>query len=276
MIKEINRKYENNADQATDIDDVVALSRSRRSVLGIIALVLALMFLFTVVGRGIYVFVGPPLEFLTESWSLSDDPVVLDSRESVVQVNVETRSGAPGGQTRATGFNIDPGGLIVTNRHVIEDAMAVRVSFPGRGTYSAREIHVSPHVDLGLIELEAEDLPSVPLSGRSAQPGDELLIIGNPLQFARIANMGVLLGYAENHNRDIPILVVEAAVYPGSSGSPLFNEQGEVVGVVYATRSSNEPSEVIGLAVDVRELDIFLDDLSGELHEPNLQEIYVD
>ena len=59
-----------------------------------------------------------------------------------------------------------------------------------------------------------------------------------------------------------PSRVVEAAIYPGSSGSPLLNEQGEMVGIYFATLRSRVPSKVKDLTVDVRELDLFLEGLA--------------
>ena len=227
-------------------------------ILGSTALVLVLIFLFSVTARWLQVFTGPALEFLQESWALADDPVVVETRGAVVQVYV---NGAAGGQRRGSGFNIDPGGLVVTNRHIVEGASLVRVSFPGRGTFIAKSWETSPHVDLAVLKIEGEDLPKVSLAGEPPPRGRELLVIGNPLQFARVANKGLLVGHTENPGRDFPYLVVEAAIYPGSSGSPLLNERGEVVGIIFATRRNKDPSEVRGLAVDVRELDLFLEEL---------------
>ncbi len=212
--------------------------------------------------RWLQVLAGPTFEFLQESWALTDDPVVEETRNAVAQIYIDSAAGAAGGQRRGTGFNIDPDGLVVTNRHLLEDASLVRISFPNRGVFVAKSWDISPDVDLAVIDIEGSDLPAVPLAGQPPQPGAELLVIGNPLQFARIANRGLLVDHFENPARDLPYLVVEAAIYPGSSGSPLFNEYGEVVGVVFATLRSRDPSEVKGLAVDVREVNLFLEDLS--------------
>ncbi len=209
-------------------------------------------------GRWLTVLTGPTFTFLRESWALSEHPLVDDLRGSVVQVYVETRSGAPQGQTRGTGFNLQPDGLVVTNRHLVDDASIVRVSFPHIGTFTAKQWTVYPDADLAVIDLQAEGLPVVSLSGAPAYPDQEVLVIGNPLQFARVANKGKVIGYRENRSSDLPYLVIEALIYPGSSGSPLFNEQGDVVGVVFATLRSSEPSEVMGLAVSTEELKRFL------------------
>ncbi len=266
LIEEINRKYEEG--ESDFKSDHAALSRVRRIILSVIALMVALIFLVTVTGRWLHVFTGPALSFLQESWVLSDDPLVQESRQAVVQVYVNSSSAAPRGMRRGSGFNIAPEGLIITNRHLVEDASVIRVSFPGRGTFIGENWHSSEHVDLAVINIAGEDLPTVPLAAKRAQPGEELLIIGNPLQFARIANKGTLIGYSKRPaDRKVPFLIVEAAIYPGSSGSPIFNDLGEVVGVIFATLRNSDPSEVRGLAVDVREIEIILEEISADKGE---------
>ncbi len=221
-----------------------------------------MIFLLSVTGRWLSVFAGPTFTFLQESWALSGDPLVEELRNSVVQVYIENRSGSR--QLRGSGFNLEAGGLVVTNRHLVEDALSVRVSFPGLGTFRVYEWIVSPHVDLAVLRLEGENLPTVSISDLPVLPGEDVLVIGNPLQFARIANMGTLVGYREIRGRDTPLLVVEALIYPGSSGSPVFNEHGEVVGVIYATLRNSDPAEVRGLAVAAAELKLFLAEINAD------------
>ncbi len=242
-------------------DESSAWYRARRYFIGVVALSLALIFLFTVTGRWLSVFAGPAFAFLRESWALSDDPLVEELRGSVVRVYVDGRSGAAGGQMRGTGFNLEPDGLVVTNRHMVEGASSVRVSFPDMGTFTVQHWTVYPDADLAVLDLQAEGLPAVPVSEVPAYPGQEVLIIGNPLQFARVANRGEVVGYRNNPQSDIPLIVVEAMIYPGSSGSPVFNEQGEVVGVVFATLRNSDPAEVRGLAVSASELKLFLNEI---------------
>ncbi|MDY6827590.1 MAG: trypsin-like peptidase domain-containing protein [Bacillota bacterium] len=221
---------------------------------------MALIFLFTVIGSRLAVFSSPVFTFLRESWLLSDDPLVQEVRPAVVQIYVDLKSGSRH-QLRGSGFNIDPAGLVVTNRHLLEEAANVKVSFPGRGTFTARGWHLSDYVDLALIELDSRDLPAVGIAEEPPVPGEKLLVIGNPLQYARVANMAVLNGYRSNLGRDFPHIVIKALIYPGSSGSPLFNGDGKVVGIVFATLRNSDDNEIKGLAVDARELWIFLDQI---------------
>ncbi len=240
-------------------EESFAWHRTRRYFIGVVALFLALVFLFSVTGRWLAIFTGPAFTFLQESWALADDPLVEELRNSVVQVHVDRRSGAPRGQVRGTGFNIQADGLVVTNRHLVEDANSIRVSFTNIGTFTAQQWTVYRNADLAIIEFQAEGLPTVSISDVPVYPDQEVLVIGNPLQFARIANKGEVVGHRENWISDIPFLVVSAMIYPGSSGSPVFNEQGEVVGVIFATLRNSDSAEVRGLAVSAAELKRFLE-----------------
>ncbi len=259
--EELNRKYKGKEGFEHE-EDSSGWYRTRRYFIAAAALVLALVFLFTVTGRWLSVFAGPAFTFLQESWALSDDPMVEELRNSVVQVHVDRRSGVPQGQVRGTGFNIESDGLVVTNRHLVEDANSIRVSFTNIGTFTAQQWTVYRDADLAVIELQAENLPTVSISDFLAYPDQEVLVIGNPLQFVRIANKGEVVGHRENWISDIPFLVVAAMIYPGSSGSPVFNDQGEVVGVIFATLRNSDPAEVRGLAVSSIELKRFLNTIN--------------
>ncbi|MBW6464168.1 MAG: S1C family serine protease [Dethiobacteria bacterium] len=256
IIDEINRKYEGHSGEADSLEGRKRVAFFIR----LTAFFLALIFLFTVTGRWLTVFSGPVVTFLRESWELNSDPMVSELRNSVVQVHIETKSGTSGGQLRGSGFNIAPEGLVITNRHLVEDAAIIRVSFPGYGTFIAAEWIVSPDVDLALVLFEAEELPVLSITDQPLTRGEELLVIGNPLQFTRIANRGILAGYRSAGNRDLPLLVVSAHIYPGSSGSPVFNMEGEVTGVIFALLRSEDPAQTLGLAVSAEELMLFLQD----------------
>ncbi|MGM0651318.1 MAG: S1C family serine protease [Bacillota bacterium] len=256
MKEELNRKYQGREELSRG--ELEERFKSRRRMLGLTALLLALVFLFSVTGRWLVLFTGPAFTFLQESWALADDPVVEDLRGAVVQVFVESRGNTPRGSMRGSGFNLHADGLVVTNRHMVENAVSVRVSFPGVGMFTVGKWTVYHDADLAVLEFEAENLPVVELSGAPVYLDQEVLVIGNPLQFARIANRGEVVGYRDNPQSDIPLIIVEAMIYPGSSGSPVFNELGEVVGVIYATLRNSEPAEVKGLAVSAAELRQFL------------------
>jgi len=207
-------------------------------------------FLFTVVGRWLQVYIAIPWEVVEESRTLEEDPLVKELQQSVVSLNVR---GAGGVVSHGTGFNLDPQGLIVTNRHVVEEAMFLQVNFPGEGKYRVTDWVKSKEDDLALLKLEGEkNLPHVELAERRAEPGQEILVIGNPLRLHRIAMQGKVLEASPSQ-----IVVGDASIHQGHSGSPVFNREGEVLGVIYASRY-NRDQDNLGVAVSLPKLEDFL------------------
>jgi len=254
LIAELNKKYAGQDDFTAEEPRQKVFRQAAR----LIALLLALIFFFTVTGRWISVFSGPAFHFLKESWALSSDPLVTEVRGAVVQVFTESGAGSTRGSLRGSGFNIHEDGLVVTNRHLVENAALVRVSFPEHGSFMVSEWFISEVSDLALLVFEGDALPAVPLADSSLIVGEEVLVIGNPLQFARIANRGKVIAYRQAYGRELPHLVIEAMIYPGSSGSPVFNGRGEVGAIVFATLAGQDPDQVKGLAIDVGELKALL------------------
>ena len=84
-----------------------------------------------------------------------------------------------------TGFNISEDGLIVTNRHVVEDSRIITIRFGGDGaeTFTTREWIDIPEVDMALIDIDGEDLPFVELNDEYPSADDEIIFIGNPLGY---------------------------------------------------------------------------------------------
>jgi serine protease Do len=253
LIDELNRKYTGQDEFPAEPLRQNILRQATR----LIALLLAFIFLFTVTGRWLSVFSGPALQFLKESWSLSADPLVTEVRGAVVQVFTETGTGSTRVSLRGSGFNIHESGLVVTNRHLVENAALIRVSFPGHGSFLVSEWFIAQFTDLALLVFDGEGLPALPLADSSLTIDENVLVIGNPLQFARIANRGKVIAYYEAYGRKLPHLVIEAMIYPGSSGSPVINEKGEVAAVIFATLRASSPDQVMGLAIDIRELKEF-------------------
>jgi len=149
LMEELNRKHSGNDDLLPE----PVWKRTGIAISRLVALILVLVFLFTTTVRWLSVFTGPSFQFLRESWTLSGDPLVCEVRRAVVQVYVENRVGLARGSLRGSGFNLDPGGLIITNRHLVEDAVLVRVSFPQHGTLTVTEWIVSPVTDLAVLKL---------------------------------------------------------------------------------------------------------------------------
>ena len=191
---------------------------------------------------------------------LNDDPVLRGLQQAVVQVLNISRDGAafPVAEKKGTGFNIHPSGVIVTNKHLVADADPISVSFEGGGTYRAKGWVLSDNVDLALLYLHAEQnsempggnsLPVVELQlERFPEIGDEILVMGSPLGFRRVISRGSISDYPE-FSPAHPVMEIEAPIYPGSSGSPVFDSDNKVVGVVYAAVQQDEAESRKGLAV---------------------------
>lgn len=165
-------------------------------------------------------------------------------------------AGEPGVRS-GSGFVVQARGLVVTSRHVVVGATAVDVIVPGRGRFRADVVGEDPATDLALLRVlgVAEDLHALPL-GNSAElrAGDWIVAVGNPFGFAQSVTAGVVsfVGRHLSHS-DYAVtndfLQISAPVNPGSSGCPVVDLQGQVVGV---TTQAPIDSQGISFAVPSR------------------------
>lgn len=196
----------------------------------------------------------PHLDFLQQNRELSQDQVVIDSRPAVVGIKVIKNDPASsiGPLTRTgTGFNIHPQGLIITNRHVVEGAQSVQITFYEDKTIVSDSIELVEGADLAVIRLEEANLPYLFLSDQVPEPGQTVTIIGNPRGVSRVAVRGTVREYYQNSSSAPLVFSIEAPIEPGSSGSPVLNEQAEVVGIVYALRTSQAEGQEVRLALAI-------------------------
>ena len=130
-----------------------------------------------------------------------------------------------------TGFVVREDGWIVTNLHVVAGSEEVRVHLPTGKSFPVEEVmNASPTRDLVVLRIEAGKLPPLELGDSDAvRPGDPVVAIGHPLGLEDTVSNGLLS--AVRKVDDLTLLQVTAPIAPGSSGGPLFNEQGEVIGV---------------------------------------------
>jgi serine protease Do len=137
-----------------------------------------------------------------------------------------------------SGVIISPDGYIVTNNHVIDGAVDIRVTMTDRRILPAKLIGADPLTDLAVIKIEGSNLPSVPL-GDSTQlhPGQTVLAFGNPLGFRFTVTRGIVSAlnrpnpFAADRRSPGQFIQTDAAINPGNSGGPLVNAHGEVVGI---------------------------------------------
>lgn len=135
-----------------------------------------------------------------------------------------------------SGFNIDPKGLALTNNHVVEGAVSIRVRLDDGRSFDAEVKGRDPPTDVAVIQLKGEiaNMPVAKLGDSDAmRVGDWVVAIGNPFGLASSVSLGILSA-KERHIGAGPyddFLQTDAAINPGNSGGPLFNIRGEVIGI---------------------------------------------
>jgi len=133
-----------------------------------------------------------------------------------------------------SGFIISPDGYILTNAHVVADAATVTVKLTDRREFTAKVVGVDRPSDVALIKIAATGLPAVRFGDLARiRPGQWVIAIGSPFGYENSVTAGVISGTArtlpdENY---VPFIQTDAAVNPGNSGGPLFNLDGEVIGI---------------------------------------------
>ena len=153
-----------------------------------------------------------------------------------------------------SGFIIDKKGIVVTNNHVIQGAEDIFVSVNGSTEYKAKLIGADPYMDLAVLEIESED-EFIPVSfGNSdgARVGDWVMAIGNPFGFGGTVTAGII----SSRNRDIGLtryddfIQTDASINQGNSGGPLFNLDGDVIGINTAIIAPGSSGSIgIGFAI---------------------------
>lgn len=133
-----------------------------------------------------------------------------------------------------SGFIIDGGGYILTNNHVVEEADEIMVRLSDRRELVAELVGSDKRSDIALLKVEASDLPVVKL-GKSAdlKVGEWVMAIGTPFGFDHSVSVGVVSALGRNLPSEnyVPFIQTDVAINPGNSGGPLFNLDGEVVGI---------------------------------------------
>lgn len=134
-----------------------------------------------------------------------------------------------------TGFVVQHDGWIATNLHVVARGGDVVVAFSdGRELPVVEVLNASRQHDLVILRVDAKKLPVLALGDSDGvRPGDAVVAIGHPLGFADTVSNG-LVSAVRHINEDLDVLQISAPIAPGSSGGPLFDEQGRVIGVATA------------------------------------------
>lgn len=133
-----------------------------------------------------------------------------------------------------SGFIIDADGYILTNYHVVAKADTITVQLRDRRELEAEIVGTDQQSDLALLKVDASDLPTVDIgSSEALQVGEWVVAIGAPFGFENTVTAGIVSakGRSLPNENYVPFIQTDAAVNPGNSGGPLFNMDGEVIGV---------------------------------------------
>jgi len=165
------------------------------------------------------------------------------------------------GQANGSGIVIDDKGTILTNYHVIANAIKITVSFEKGKTVEAKVVGKDPSNDLAVLRVPTDGLSlrPVPLGdSNTAQVGDPVYAIGNPFDLQRTLTTGVVSALqrkleAPNGFQIYNVIQTDAPINPGNSGGPLLNAAGQVIGInsQIETASSGGGSVGIGFAIPI-------------------------
>ena len=155
-----------------------------------------------------------------------------------------------------SGVIISPDGYIVTNNHVIDSAVDIRVTMSNRKILQAKLIGADPLTDLAVIKIDGGNLPSVPWGDSTAlHPGQTVLAFGNPFGFRFTVTRGIVSAlnrpnpFAGDRRKPGNFIQTDAAINPGNSGGPLVDARGEVIGINTFLVSASGTFSGMGFAI---------------------------
>ena len=166
-------------------------------------------------------------------------------------------------RTVGTGFIVDPDGYIVTNDHVISKAEQLWVTTDSHKVYPAIVVGSDPRADLAVLKVPAGGMPVVHFANVGAHRGQWTIAIGNPYGLAGGGEMSVSVGVVSATNRSLPrlsgredrlysnLIQTTAQINPGNSGGPLFDLNGDVIGINAAVILPQKQTNGIGFAIPI-------------------------
>ena len=144
------------------------------------------------------------------------------------------RGNQPPARGEGSGFIVSPDGYILTNAHVVSGASDVTVKLTDRREYKAKVIGSDARTDVAVIKIDAKNLPTVRIGDPDKiKPGQWVVAIGSPFGMENTVTAGIVSATSRTLPGDqyVPFIQTDVAVNPGNSGGPLFNMDGEVVGI---------------------------------------------
>lgn len=217
-----------------------------------------------VVPTSVSVSAAPTAPPITNIIATSEEQLLIELYQrvnpAVVAILVETSTGGAQG----SGFVYDTDGHVVTNNHVVQDAVNIEVDFASGFKTRGRVVGTDPDSDLAVVKLEelpAGGVTPLPLGDSDQlQVGQRVLAIGNPFGLEGTMTMGIVsaLGRTVTGTRDPSdgpafstpdVIQTDAAINPGNSGGPLLNLNGEVIGINAQIDTETGTNSGVGFAI---------------------------
>ena len=172
-------------------------------------------------------------------------------------------------QSRGSGFVLSKDGYILTNNHVVEGADKIIVRLSDRRELEAELIGRDERSDLALLKIKAKNLPVVKIgSSEKLKPGEWVLAIGSPFGFDYSVTAGIVSAKGRSLPREnyVPFIQTDVAINPGNSGGPLFNLDGEVIGINSQIYSRTGGYMGVSFAIPIDTVMIVVDQLKKDGH----------
>jgi len=209
------------------------------------------------------------------SKELSAADIVKDYSPSIVTVAATS----PKGLNFGSGFIVNSNGLIVTNFHILQTAVKIGIKLSNGKTYDhAKLLRFDTPKDIAVLKIDAKNLNPVILGDSDKiVVGEGVVTIGNPLGLEASVSDGIISS-RRSAKKGLKLLQITTPISSGSSGGPLFNLKGEVVGITTAT---NKKGQNINFAVPINYAKpiIFLhqkgESISGVKNDPNSKETFL-
>jgi serine protease Do len=177
--------------------------------------------------------------------------VFNNNQKAVVKIIAYGKKGIGEG----TGFVLRKDGLIATNYHVIKGAKIIKLQTNNKVLRVKKIIYFDKGADFALLQVKANNLHPVEIGdSKKCSLGDRVFVIGNPCGMDNSISDGIISGLRRFSGTG-EVLQITAPVSPGSSGSPVFNKDGKVIGVVRGSLNNlNRDAQMINIAIPINEI----------------------
>jgi serine protease Do len=155
---------------------------------------------------------------------------------------------------QGSGFLVSSDGIVLTNAHVVDGAKEVTVKLSNHREYKAKVLGADRGSDIAVLKIDAHDLPTVQLGdSNQLNVGDYVLAIGEPFGLEETATAGIVSAKGRSLPGDgyVPFIQTDAAVNPGNSGGPLFDANGNVVGINAQIYSNSGGYQGVSFAIPI-------------------------